>query len=142
MPAISFQSVSKTYSSRATGSFKALDGVSFDIRAGRVLRPAGPQRRRQDHPHQHPRRPFARQQRHRAGARPRRAGRLRAGAPRKLGVVPQELVFDPFFTVREALRIQSGYFGVKNNDAWIDELLPAWAWPTRPMPTCASSRAA
>jgi ABC-2 type transport system ATP-binding protein len=37
--------------------------------------------------------------------------------------VPQELVFDPFFTVREALRIQSGYFGVKHNDAWIDELL-------------------
>src|SRR6187549_2314177 len=44
-------------------------------------------------------------------------------ARRALGVVPQELVFDPFFTVREALRIQSGYFGVKNNDAWIDELL-------------------
>ena len=38
-------------------------------------------------------------------------------------MVPQELVFDPFFTVREALRIQSGYFGMKNNDAWIDELL-------------------
>ena len=36
---------------------------------------------------------------------------------------PQELVFDPFFTVRESLRIQSGYFGVKHNDAWIDELL-------------------
>jgi ABC-2 type transport system ATP-binding protein len=46
-----------------------------------------------------------------------------ASARRKLGVVPQELVFDPFFNVREALRIQSGYFGVKNNDAWIDELL-------------------
>jgi ABC-2 type transport system ATP-binding protein len=46
-----------------------------------------------------------------------------AEARRKLGVVPQELVFDPFFNVREALRIQSGYFGVKNNDAWIDELL-------------------
>jgi ABC-2 type transport system ATP-binding protein len=44
-------------------------------------------------------------------------------ARRLLGVVPQELVFDPFFNVREALRIQSGYFGVKNNDAWIDELL-------------------
>lgn len=40
-----------------------------------------------------------------------------------LGVVPQELVFDPFFTVREMLRIQSGYFGLRNNDAWIDELL-------------------
>jgi ABC-2 type transport system ATP-binding protein len=38
-------------------------------------------------------------------------------------VVPQELVFDPFFNVREALRFQSGYFGIRNNDAWIDELL-------------------
>ncbi len=42
---------------------------------------------------------------------------------RCLGVVPQELVFDPFFTVRETLRIQSGYFGLTRNDAWIDELL-------------------
>src|SRR5574343_1623717 len=32
-------------------------------------------------------------------------------ARRLLGVVPQELVFDPFFNVRETLRIQSGYFG-------------------------------
>ena len=44
-------------------------------------------------------------------------------ARRLLGVVPQELVFDPFFTVRETLRIQSGYFGIRNNDAWIDEIL-------------------
>ncbi len=42
---------------------------------------------------------------------------------RNLGVVPQELVFDPFFSVRETLRIQSGYFGLKRNDDWIDELL-------------------
>jgi ABC-2 type transport system ATP-binding protein len=42
---------------------------------------------------------------------------------RALGVVPQELVFDPFFTVRETLRNQSGYFGIRNNDAWIDEIL-------------------
>lgn len=40
-----------------------------------------------------------------------------------LGVVPQELVYDPFFTVRELLRLQSGYFGLRNNDDWIDELL-------------------
>lgn len=40
-----------------------------------------------------------------------------------LGVVPQELVFDPFFTVREALQFQSGYFGIKNNDVWIDEII-------------------
>jgi ABC-2 type transport system ATP-binding protein len=46
-----------------------------------------------------------------------------AAARQQLGVVPQELVFDPFFSVRESLRIQSGYFGVKNNEAWIDELL-------------------
>jgi ABC-2 type transport system ATP-binding protein len=44
-------------------------------------------------------------------------------ARRMLGVVPQELVFDPFFTVRETLRMQSGYFGLKNNDAWIDEVM-------------------
>lgn len=44
-------------------------------------------------------------------------------ARRALGVVPQELVFDPFFSVREILRLQSGYFGIQKNDAWIDELL-------------------
>jgi ABC-2 type transport system ATP-binding protein len=44
-------------------------------------------------------------------------------ARRRLGVVPQELVFDPFFSVRETLKIQSGYFGIRDNDAWIDELL-------------------
>ena len=44
-------------------------------------------------------------------------------ARRRLGVVPQELVFDPFFSVRETLRIQSGYFGLRHNDDWIDEIL-------------------
>jgi ABC-2 type transport system ATP-binding protein len=44
-------------------------------------------------------------------------------ARRALGVVPQELVFDPFFTVRETLLIQSGYFGLRENDAWIDEII-------------------
>jgi len=44
-------------------------------------------------------------------------------ARRLLGVVPQELVFDPFFTVRETLRIQSGYFGLRKNDAWIEEVI-------------------
>ena len=121
MPAISFQSVSKTYTS-AKGPFKALDGVSFDIQQGEFFGLLGPN-----------------------GAGKTTlisilAGLSRASggkvavlghdvqadyalARRQLGVVPQELVFDPFFTVREALRIQSGYFGVKNNGAWIDELL-------------------
>ena len=41
-----------------------------------------------------------------------------------LGVVPQELVFDPFFNVREMLRFQAGYFGRgPENDAWVDEVI-------------------
>jgi ABC-2 type transport system ATP-binding protein len=48
-------------------------------------------------------------------------------ARRAVGIVPQEIVFDPFFTVRETLAIQSGYFGLRKNDAWIDELLESLA---------------
>ena len=44
-------------------------------------------------------------------------------ARRLLGIVPQELVFDPFFTVRETLRLQSGYFGIRRNEAWIEEVM-------------------
>jgi ABC-2 type transport system ATP-binding protein len=45
-------------------------------------------------------------------------------ARRALGVVPQELVFDPFFEVREVLRLQAGYFGFgREQDGWIEELL-------------------
>jgi len=44
-------------------------------------------------------------------------------ARRAVGIVPQEVVFDPFFTVRETLEFQSGYFGLRANGAWIDELL-------------------
>jgi ABC-2 type transport system ATP-binding protein len=48
------------------------------------------------------------------------AGLVHASSGR---VVPQELAFDPFFTVRETLSFQSGYFGLRGNDAWIDEVL-------------------
>jgi ABC-2 type transport system ATP-binding protein len=44
-------------------------------------------------------------------------------ARRAVGIVPQEIVFDPFFSVRETLEIQSGYFGLRDNGRWIDELL-------------------
>src|SRR5690554_5894757 len=45
-------------------------------------------------------------------------------ARRSLGVVPQELVFDPFFNVREMLRFQAGYFGLgRENDSWVDEII-------------------
>ncbi|MCY4324881.1 MAG: ABC transporter ATP-binding protein [Betaproteobacteria bacterium] len=44
-------------------------------------------------------------------------------ARRSIGIVPQELVYDPFFKTREYLRQQSSYYGIFNNDKWIDELL-------------------
>ena len=44
-------------------------------------------------------------------------------ARRSLGVVPQELVFDPFFSVRETLEFQAGYFGLRRQGTWIDEIL-------------------
>ncbi len=121
MPAISFQSVSKTYTS-AKGPFKALDSVSFDIQQGEFFGLLGPNGAGKTTLISIL-----------AGLSRASGGQVQvlghdvqadyAQARRQLGVVPQELVFDPFFTVREALRIQSGYFGVKNNGAWIDELL-------------------
>jgi ABC-2 type transport system ATP-binding protein len=42
---------------------------------------------------------------------------------RAVGLVPQEINFDPFFTVEETLRFQAGYFGVRLSDARVDALL-------------------
>ena len=44
---------------------------------------------------------------------------------RNIGLVPQEINFDPFFTVEETLRIQAGYFGVRLTDARLTEILGA-----------------
>jgi len=120
-PAISFQSVSKTYSG-AKGSFKALDEVSFDIQDGEFFGLLGPNGAGKTTLISI----LAGLVRASAGAVSVRGFDVQtdyAQARKALGVVPQELVFDPFFTVREALKIQSGYFGVRNNGAWIDELL-------------------
>ena len=125
MSAVSFQSVSKVYGAPGKPDnppLKALDDVSFDIEEGEFFGLLGPNG---------------------AGkttlisilaglARPTHGRVLVHGhdvqtdfvqARRHLGIVPQELVFDPFFTVHEALRFQSGYFGLHRNDDWIDELL-------------------
>jgi ABC-2 type transport system ATP-binding protein len=121
MPAISFQSVSKTFH-LPRGSLTALDGVTFDIEEGEFFGLLGPNGAGKTTLISIL-----------AGLARASSGRVAvqghdvqadyAKARRQLGVVPQELVFDPFFTVREALRIQSGYFGLRNNEAWISELL-------------------
>ena len=117
MLALSIKDVRKSY-----GKVQALDGISFDIQQGEFFGLLGPNG---------------------AGkttlistmaglSRPD-SGKIEVMchdvekdfriARRQLGVVPQELVFDPFFTVRETLRFQSGYFGLRNNDDWIDEIM-------------------
>ena len=124
MSALSFQSVSKTYPPRSAGAapFKALDGITLDVQEGEFFGLLGPNGAGKTTLISIL-----------AGLTRATEGHVRvhghdvqgdyAAARRLLGVVPQELVFDPFFSVREALKIQSGYFGVKGNDAWIDELL-------------------
>jgi ABC-2 type transport system ATP-binding protein len=122
MPAISFQSVSKAYPIRGGGPLKALDSVSFDIEQGEffgLLGPNGAGKTTLISILAGLTRPTS----GRAAVHGFDVQKDYAQARRQLGVVPQELVFDPFFNVRESLRIQSGYFGVRNNDAWIDELL-------------------
>ena len=123
--AVSFCSVSKHYGS-AKGSVQALDDVSFDIQPGEFFGLLGPNGAGKTTLISIL-----------AGLSRASAGKVLvhghdvvtdyAAARRSLGIVPQELVFDPFFTVRETLQIQSGYFRVRDdrraNDAWIDELL-------------------
>lgn len=121
LPAVRFEQVTKIYSG-ARGTLRALDGVSFDLEAGEFFGLLGPNGAGKTTLISIL-----------AGLARATSGRVSvmghdvvtdfAAARKALGIVPQELVFDPFFNVRETLRIQSGYFGVRGNDAWIDELL-------------------
>jgi ABC-2 type transport system ATP-binding protein len=121
MPAVVFDQVAKTYAG-ARGNVRALDGVSFSIEEGEFFGLLGPNGAGKTTLISIL-----------AGLSRATQGRITvmghdavadyAAARHALGIVPQELVFDPFFSVRECLRIQSGYFGVRGNEAWIDELL-------------------
>jgi ABC-2 type transport system ATP-binding protein len=118
-PVVSIRGVTKRF-----GAFTALDGVDLEVRAGEIFALLGPN-----------------------GAGKTTlisivAGLLRATAGevrvlgrdvvaeyretrRALGIVPQELNFDPFFTVEETLRIQAGYFDVRLSEERLAEILGA-----------------
>ncbi len=118
-PAIRFERVTKTYRGAKTA---ALSDVSFDIEPGEFFGLLGPNGAGKTSLISIL-----------AGLSQASGGRVAvlghdvvsdyAAARRLLGVVPQELVFDPFFSVRETLRFQCGYFGVAVDDRWIEELL-------------------
>lgn len=116
--AISFRDVQKRYATT-----RALKGVSFDIRRGEYFGLLGPNGAGKSTLISIT-----------AGLAKASAGSVAVlghdvvtdyrAARRALGVVPQELVYDPFFSVREMLRLQAGYQGCgKEVWPWIDELL-------------------
>ena len=119
-PAIRIESLSKTYA----GGKRALDEVSFDVPRGQIFGLLGPN-----------------------GAGKSTLINILAGlvvktggkvtiwgfdidehprnSKRSIGVVPQEIIFDPFFTPRETLEIQAGLYGVPPSERMSDELLAA-----------------
>jgi ABC-2 type transport system ATP-binding protein len=120
-PAVHFDHVCKVFQT-ARGPLQALDGVDFDIQTGEFFGLLGPNGAGKTTLIS----VLAGLARASSGTVTVMGHDVRAdyaAARRALGIVPQELVFDPFFSVRETLRFQSGYFGLRNNGAWIDELL-------------------
>ncbi len=131
-PVLQIENVSKRY-----GDFTALSDVSLEIGAGEIFALLGPNG---------------------AGKTTligsicglvkKTSGKIRLfgvdldedpiGPRYQVGVVPQEINFDPFFTAAEVLQIQLGYFGQPRNEARVKEVLEAMSWRTRP--TCPRAR--
>ena len=123
-PAIRIDNLSKTYEGKGIAPKRALDGVSFDVPRGQIFGLLGPN-----------------------GAGKSTLINILAGlvvksggaaeiwgfdidrhprnAKRSIGIVPQEILFDPFFTPREALEIQAGLYGVPKAERITDALLAA-----------------
>ncbi len=123
-PAIRIESLSKTYAAKGSQPRRALDDVSFDVPRGEIFGLLGPN-----------------------GAGKSTLINILAGlvvkssgkvtiwgfdidrhprnSKRSIGVVPQEIIFDPFFTPRETLEIQAGLYGIAPRDRKSDELLAA-----------------
>jgi ABC-2 type transport system ATP-binding protein len=122
--AIRIESLSKTYAAKGMDPKLALDGVSFDVPRGQIFGLLGPN-----------------------GAGKSTLINILAGlvvkssgtatiwgfdiddhprnAKRSIGIVPQEILFDPFFTPKEALEIQAGLYGIPPGRRKTDELLAA-----------------
>jgi ABC-2 type transport system ATP-binding protein len=123
-PAIQIESLTKVYESKGMEPKLALDGVSFDVPRGHIFGLLGPN-----------------------GAGKSTLINILAGlvmktggkaviwgfdidehprnAKRSIGVVPQEIIFDPFFTPRETLEIQAGLYGIPAGQRHSDALLAA-----------------
>jgi ABC-2 type transport system ATP-binding protein len=123
-PAIRIESLSKTYAVKGTEPKPALNDVSFDVPRGQIFGLLGPN-----------------------GAGKSTLINILAGlvvktsgkvtlwgfdidehprnAKRSIGVVPQEIIFDPFFTPRETLEIQAGLYGIAPGERQSDALLAA-----------------
>jgi ABC-2 type transport system ATP-binding protein len=123
-PAIRIESLSKTYAGKGAEPKRALNEVSFDVPRGQIFGLLGPN-----------------------GAGKSTLINILAGlvmktsgkvtiwgfdidehprnSKRSIGVVPQEIIFDPFFTPRETLEIQAGLYGIPPAERMSDELLAA-----------------
>ena len=122
--AIRIESLSKAYAAKGIEPKLALDAVTFDVPRGQIFGLLGPN-----------------------GAGKSTLINILAGlvvkssgkatvwgfdidehprnAKRSIGIVPQEILFDPFFTPKEALEIQAGLYGISRERRKTGELLAA-----------------
>jgi len=123
-PAIRIDSLSKTYAAKGTEPKRALNDVSFDVPRGQIFGLLGPNGAGK-----------STLINILAGLVVKSSGKITIwgfdidehprNAKRSIGVVPQEIIFDPFFTPRETLEIQAGLYGIPPGDRKSDELLAA-----------------